>query len=377
LGHHHPRTRGQLHFLTYKEFRIKFPVASQLIIEATSYAWSRRNSERRTNNVAVRFDLRLHSFRQTRKGRPILALRLNYERVLLPLAIDGAYSRLLGHLQRGWRVSSIVMKSNMRLLAVLVRDEPALLQRSNVLGVDVNAARTAITIANRSGEALRQLYLGQELQRRQIRCEQRRARLQQLRDSILSSKAGLKLKRLAKKHWNYTHTRIWQISKQIIELARLYDADIAVEKLGSLHKAKHEWRKNQRKKTNRIPYAMIRHALRHRAAMDGRILLEVDPAFTSQMCPRCGNVTRRNRANWAYFKCTVCAFEANSDRVASLNMCRRAARLKVVFPKITFSESQIPATEAPVSGLVLQDEESETLRGISPSCKSTSWNVDG
>ncbi len=371
MKQHHPQSRRQLHTLTYKAFRTRFPIASQLIIEATSYAWSRRNSERRTDNVVVRFDLRLHSFKRTWKGRAILALRSNYERIFLPLAKDGSYSRLLEHLKRGWRVSSIVMKDNLRLFAVIARDEPTPVQGSNVLGLDVNAARIAITITNRSGKVLRQLYLGRELQRRQIHFEERRAKLQHVRDSMPSGKAGLKLKRLAKKQWNYTYTRIWQVSKQIVDLARSYDADIAIEKLRNLHKRKHEWRKRQRKKTNRIPYALISHALRHHAAMGGHALLMVDPAFTSQTCPRCGNITRRNRANWAYFRCTVCGFEANSDRVGSLNICRRAARLNLVFPRTSINGSQIPVTEAPVSGLVERDEGSETLRGISPSCKST------
>ena len=370
LERHHPRSRGQLHDLTYEEFRSKFPTASQLVIEATSYAWSRRNSERTINNVFVRFDRRLHSFRQTKKGRPMVALRLNNKRVLLPLATDGAYCRLLEHQRNGWRVSSIVMKSDLHLLAALELDEPTPLRGSNVLGVDINAARIAVTITDKSGKPLRQLYLARELQRHQIRFEKRRARLQQIRDSTPSSRAGLKLKRLAKKHWNYTHTCIWQLSKQIADLARLYDADIAVEKLRNLQKRKHEWRKTQRKKTNRIPYAVIGHALRHRAAMEGRTLLEIDPALTSQTCPRCGNVTRKNRVNWAYFRCTTCGYEANSDRVASLNICRRAAGPNFVFSKTPVKPSQIPVTEAPVSGLVLQDEESEKLCGTSPSCKS-------
>ena len=377
LERHHPRSRGQLHDLTYEEFRTKFPTASQLVIEATSYAWSRRKSQRRISNVVVRFDRRLHSFRQTKKNRPVLALRLNHERVALPLAMDGAYYRLLEDQRNGWRVSSIVMKRDLHLLAALELDEPTSQRGSNVLGVDINAGRIAVTIADMSGRPLRQLYLARQLQRHQIRFEERRARLQQLRDSVPSSRAGLKLKRLAKKHWNYTHTCIWQLSKQIADLAKSYDADIAVEKLRRLQKRKHEWRKNQRKKTNRIPYALIGHALRHRAAIEGRIVLEIDPALTSQTCPRCGNATRKNRANWAYFKCTACGYEANSDRVASLNICRRAAGLNIIFPRTGVKLGQIPVTEAPVSGLVLQDEESETLRGISPSCKPTSLNVDG
>ncbi len=48
----------------------------------------------------------------------------------------------------------------------------------------------------------------------------------------------------------------------------------------------------------------------------------VNAAYTSQTCPSCGSVHRKNR-NADKFKCTNCAFEGQSDQVAAMNLVER------------------------------------------------------
>lgn len=43
---------------------------------------------------------------------------------------------------------------------------------------------------------------------------------------------------------------------------------------------------------------------------------------TSQTCPRCGHVNKKNRSQ-TVFKCRKCGYENNADRVASLNVALR------------------------------------------------------
>ena len=114
------RSRAELHSETYDKFRGKYEVASQLIIEATSYAWSvRKTVEGRIGKCVVRFDRRLFSFKETGRGNPVLSLRLNKARIGLPISQDGAYRRLQEHLKDGWRLASVIMKRDLRFLAVL------------------------------------------------------------------------------------------------------------------------------------------------------------------------------------------------------------------------------------------------------------------
>jgi len=95
-------SRKTLHEKTYYELKREYEVASQLIIEATSYCWSNRKIlEKRPERCIVRFDKRLFSFKETKRKKPVLSLRLNKNREGLPIAVDGAYKRLLKHFEDG------------------------------------------------------------------------------------------------------------------------------------------------------------------------------------------------------------------------------------------------------------------------------------
>lgn len=51
-------------------------------------------------------------------------------------------------------------------------------------------------------------------------------------------------------------------------------------------------------------------------------LHSVEPRYTSQTCPRCGNVDKGNRDD-VLFRCTSCGYEANADLNASINILNR------------------------------------------------------
>jgi IS605 OrfB family transposase len=343
----------ELHRLTYHEHRNRFGVAAQLVCEAQRYAWGVRKTADQINHVVVRFDKRLFSLRTTRRGNPALSVRANTERVGLPVAQDGAWHRLQAHLGAGWEISSVIMKSNFKFLAVLRRDEPPKRESPNVLGVDINAGSVAVTIRGARGKILKQLYLGQDLAGMQVKFERRRAKLQAHRDIHSRSKAGKKLKRLSRRQRNYTRTRCWQLAGELVELARRFNARIAIEHLKHLGKRRGEWSKRSRKKVNRIPYGFLRFALEHKAAQSGVIVEAVSARYTSQTCPRCGFVDKTNRRNFHYFRCVRCGFEANADRVASFNICRRAGTEGW---RPEQPESQIPMAGGPVNGRVLSGE---------------------
>jgi len=343
------RSRAELHEATYRAFMNKYRVASQLVIEASSYAWSNRKTiDTEPEKCVVRFDKRLFSFKQTKRGNPVLSLKLNHERIGLPISQDGAYQRLKQFLRDGWKLTSIIMKRNIRFLAVLSKAMPKPALRPNWMGIDINSSKIAVSIVGRE-KVLKQTYYGQDVSTKQFRLEERRAKLQSYRDKG-SSKAGLKLKRLSRKQRNYVKTRMWQIANEIVKFAKEFNANIAIERLRHLRKRKDEWGRKSRRKTNRIPDWFFRHALKHVAEREGVVVMEVKPSFTSQTCPRCGHVGKENWRGYSYFKCVKCGYEADRDRVASLNIALRATH--VADP----AKGQTPQGNAPVNGHVLKDE---------------------
>ncbi|WXG44237.1 MAG: transposase [Promethearchaeati archaeon SRVP18_Atabeyarchaeia-1] len=367
------KSRAQLHNKTYTRLRAEHNIASQLVIEATSHAWSAgKTASRGVEGCIVRFDSRLFSFRQTERGNPVLALRTSAERIGLPLCRDGAYQRLQAHLFQGWKLTSIIMKRSMRFLVVLSKEMPASQVRRNWLGVDVNSPRIATSTTGPDCSVLKQAYYGMEVATRQFNFEKRRAALQQLRDTSSRSKAGLKLKRLARSQRNYVRTSIWLVANQIVQQAEALGANIAIEKLSHLRKRRGEWSAASRRKVNRTPYGFLRHALRHVAERRGVLLVEVDPRYTSQMCPYCGYTSKANWVGYSYFKCRACGYEANRDRVASLNIALRAAQTQDT--SRAHEMGQFPGGSASVSRRVWQGEGFERPRQTTPSCKPTSFS---
>ncbi|MGQ9468503.1 MAG: RNA-guided endonuclease InsQ/TnpB family protein [Nitrososphaerales archaeon] len=347
------KSRAELHNETYCKLRGKYAVASQLVIEAASYAWSIRKAiNGSVRKCVIRFDHRLFSFRETKRGNPVLSIKLNNERIGIPISKDGAYRRLQEHLKNGWRETSIIVKRDMRFLVVLSKEFPEPPVKPNWMGIDVNSSKIAASVIGKV-KVLKQTYFGQDVSIWQPRLEERRARLQSHRDKG-SSKAGLKLKRLSGKQRRYVKTRVWQIANRIVKLAKEFNSNIVVERLRRLRKRKSEWSKKGRRKVNRIPYALFRHALKCIAEREGIIVVEVKPNYTSQTCPRCGHIGKESWRGYVYFKCAKCDYEADRDRVASLNIALRAAP-KVGVPKRYFW-SQFPEGSAPVSGHALKNE---------------------
>ena len=61
----------------------------------------------------------------------------------------------------------------------------------------------------------------------------------------------------------------------------------------------------------------------------GYDFIEVEPAFTSQVCPVCGNLDSANR-NGKEFYCICCGFHGDADHVASINIRNRVEDKELV-----------------------------------------------
>ena len=67
-------------------------------------------------------------------------------------------------------------------------------------------------------------------------------------------------------------------------------------------------------------WGRIREVLSYKCALAGVRLVVVNPAFTSQTCPQCGNVAKENRESQAVFHCVNCGHEDNADINAAVNI---------------------------------------------------------
>jgi len=98
---------------------------------------------------------------------------------------------------------------------------------------------------------------------------------------------------------------------------------VVVEALKDVkHKTKGKISTKVMSKLQRWVYSRFYTRLRQHLEVCGVHCQEVDPAYTSQTCNKCGDVHRENR-NRELFKCTRCGYAADADYNASLNILNR------------------------------------------------------
>lgn len=74
---------------------------------------------------------------------------------------------------------------------------------------------------------------------------------------------------------------------------------------------------------NHANLGLVREQLAYKSKLVGRILIEVNPAYTSQICSRCGYCAKNNRESQAVFQCKHCDMRMNADTNAAINILNR------------------------------------------------------
>ena len=83
---------------------------------------------------------------------------------------------------------------------------------------------------------------------------------------------------------------------------------------------------SHRKKENRYEhhswaFYQLQQDIAYKAREHGSYLIKVNPAYTSQRCPKCGTICKENRDKTNHiYHCNNCYYQSNDDRVAAMNI---------------------------------------------------------
>ena len=100
-------------------------------------------------------------------------------------------------------------------------------------------------------------------------------------------------------------------------------SDLVIENLKYIQiGTKQRANKATRKLLSKWNLGLWRKAIEQKCEANCVYLHQVEPKYTSQTCPCCGNVDKRNR-DGVLFRCTSCGYEANADLNASINILNR------------------------------------------------------
>ncbi len=80
-------------------------------------------------------------------------------------------------------------------------------------------------------------------------------------------------------------------------------------------------KKKQRNQVRSWAFYQLGDFLSYKAEEIGSMVLEVNPAYTSQRCPKCGRIHKENRNHDTHsYTCDCCGYQSNDDRIGAMNL---------------------------------------------------------
>jgi IS605 OrfB family transposase len=347
----------ELHKNMYTACKATTPFNSQVICDIERSV--ARSKGKAAKAITVKFNVPRNCKTFNTKKRFFVELGLYpRQRVAVPITENANYQRYAHLIKAGWVCKTYGLTSKGEIVAFLSRNEQSHVCRRNVLGVDVNSKRFAVSVLAPDGRVLRQLYFGSDIWVRRKQIMMRRERLQSLADQG-RHRARRSIKRLKSKERNFVKNRIGEVVRDITDLATEFDADIAVE---DLKRFTPKGRKYNRE-VLRIPFSMFRRNLEGRCFDKDIKPRFVDAYHTSKWCSHCGAVAKsgHSSANYALFQCPECGQSVDSDRKASLAIAVKSLLVRKMHEETQLSSRdgffQFTGRPVPVNGLLRSDAE--------------------
>ncbi|MFJ2740207.1 RNA-guided endonuclease InsQ/TnpB family protein [Streptomyces sp. NPDC087440] len=198
------------------------------------------------------------------------------------------------------------------LYATIDVPDPEVYEPADFIGVDRGIVNLATTSdgTNHQGRRLGRYRRWQAHKRAELQAKKTRS-------------AKQRLKKRAKKEARHATHLNHKISKTVVAVAQRTGRGVALEELRGI-RDRVTVPRDQRARLSSWPFHQLGAFLAYKCRRSGVPFVEVDPAHTSQRCPRCGRTERANRQTRDHFHCRRCGLAGPSDHVAGVNVRNRA-----------------------------------------------------
>lgn len=202
------------------------------------------------------------------------------------------------HRQRGW-------------YAAVCHSTPAAkpIKPQGCIGVDRNSVGNVAVLADPQNGQVK--VLGVSAASFKYNFRRRKARLQAQGRRRLAAK-------LRKKQARRTTYENHRTSKAIVAYAQAHCRAIAIEKLQGVTAESSKIAGYAKK--SQWAFAQLEHFIRYKAGLAGVPVIEVDPAYSSQECSRCG---QRHKPNGKVFHCPDCGSNTHRDANSGFVLAQR------------------------------------------------------
>ena len=203
-----------------------------------------------------------------------------------------------------------IVTKNHTLVAQIVYEvaEPELKSDGNVMGVDLGIKCPAVSYCSDGsikfyGNGRKNKYM--------------RRHYAYLRKKLQTSKKMKVVKRINDKEQRIMRDIDHKLSHDIVETAVAHNVKvIKLEQLKNIRSTTRKSRKNNHSLHTWSFYRLVQ-SIEYKAKLAGISVEYVNPAYTSQTCPNCGNVHHANDRNYT----CGCGFHIHRDLLGAMNIC--------------------------------------------------------
>ena len=193
---------------------------------------------------------------------------------------------------------------------------------SNVVGIDRGIRFLAVTYDSRGRSVF---YDGNTVKQKRAHYKALRKELQQV--GTPSSRRRIRAIGQRENRWMQDVDHC--ISKALVE-SNPEGTLFVLEDLSNVRAATERVRVKDRYLTVSWSYYDLEQKLTYKALRHRQLAVKVDPAYTSQTCPKCGHTEKANRNKKIHtFCCKSCGYTSNDDRIGAMNLHRMGRALSV------------------------------------------------
>ena len=221
--------------------------------------------------------------------------------------------------------AKLVNKHGMFFLHIPVTYEISELNKaevSNVVGIDRGIRFLAATYDSKGRSVF---YAGNVVKQKRAHYKALRKQLQQV--GTPSSRRRIKAIGQRENRWMQDVNHC--ISKALVE-SNPNGTLFVIEDLMGIRSATERVKVKERYVSVSWSYYDLEQKLSYKALKNHQLVEKVNPAYTSQTCPKCGHTERANRDKHKHlFCCKNCNYKSNDDRIGAMNLHRMGIELLV------------------------------------------------
>lgn len=322
------KSQPKLHKITYAILREEYDMPSQMAQSAMKtvlarYKAARTNGHRLKNRIQFRkgeYDLVYNRDYSLKKDGRFSLNTVNAGRVKVSFETKG----MLGYFDGTWEYGTaklIRTKRGYFLHIPMTREIEKFeyTKTTPVTGIDLGQNFLAVS-ADKKGRS--RFYKGRHVKDKRARFKEKRTQLQKRG----TASARRRLKRIGHRENRWMRDVNHCVSKALVENAEPKTL-FAIEDLTGIRQATVKVRKKNRYVSVSWAFYDLRQKLEYKAKEAGMEVIALDPKYSSQCCPKCGNTDRHNRDKRRHaFKCKVCNYQSNDDRIGGINMRMRGEK---------------------------------------------------